>query len=200
MHVLYEHHKAKVGTDSNGNPIFSAVATDLILTTTYPGVPGICWYLKPEKASAELILRLLKEMVNTQSRDYNPKTYVWSFLGNIGKCTVDDLQHILQKTKIEFISVTRLAEQAEAHFFEEEKSKVEESPEKFFYNWGKGTASAPLTKELVSSRLAELLEVPIESITRKAYLKACLLYHPDRNNGDGSKMSELNMLWQVWNT
>ena len=27
------------------------------------------------------------------------------------------------------------------------------------------------------------------------YRKAAMIYHPDRNNGDGSKMSELNQIW-----
>lgn len=31
----------------------------------------------------------------------------------------------------------------------------------------------------------------------KAYRRAAMFYHPDRNNGDGSKMSELNSTWAI---
>lgn len=40
---------------------------------------------------------------------------------------------------------------------------------------------------------------PLEDMTldisKKIYRKAALALHPDRNNGDGSKMAELNIIW-----
>jgi len=53
--------------------------------------------------------------------------------------------------------------------------------------------------------LATLLGVPSfdaipsdKSAARSIYKKAALKLHPDRNNGDGSKMSELNRLWGAY--
>ena len=53
--------------------------------------------------------------------------------------------------------------------------------------------------------LATLLGVPSfddipsdKSAARSIYKKAALRHHPDRNNGDGSKMSELNRLWGAY--
>jgi len=83
---------------------------------------------------------------------------------------------------------------------------IEEKPyeqEKFFYE---ETLNAPtvVTKELIAAQLCLLLEVPSETLedsvmAKKAYRSAALKYHPDRNNGDGSRMSELNSLWSSYN-
>ena len=36
-------------------------------------------------------------------------------------------------------------------------------------------------------------------VDKKSYRMKALALHPDRNGGDGAKMSELNMYWQVYN-
>jgi hypothetical protein len=72
----------------------------------------------------------------------------------------------------------------------------------FFYN------TTPVktveSKESLQQKLAALLQIPISILTdpiaaKRAYRTTALKLHPDRNNGDGSKMSELNLLWSLWN-
>jgi hypothetical protein len=69
-------------------------------------------------------------------------------------------------------------------------------PEDFFYNYGKPIAQAAMTKETLEQKLKQLMG---ETLDKSSYRRAALKYHPDRNNGDGTKMSELNMLWSVYN-
>ena len=78
--------------------------------------------------------------------------------------------------------------------------------EDFFYT---PQAAAPtLTKESVSVRLAtifnltefEFVKITDETQLKRLYRQAALRLHPDRNGGEASQMSELNMLWNVYNS
>jgi hypothetical protein len=102
--------------------------------------------------------------------------------------------------KIGLVLVEDLAAQAMNHKVDlSAKPKPKMSAEEFFYNHAAPAAQPEMTKESISSQLAELIGVSIDAIDKKTYRQAALRYHPDRNNGDGSKMSTLNMLWRVWN-
>ena len=70
------------------------------------------------------------------------------------------------------------------------------SAEEFFYNRGVSAAVPALDREQVQVKLKVLLAT--DTVDKKSYRAAALKYHPDRNHGDGAKMSELNMLWQLW--
>ena len=69
--------------------------------------------------------------------------------------------------------------------------------EDFFYNHGKISSTPTLSKETVAERLKTLIGG--DTLDKSAYRKAALRFHPDRNQGDGTRMSELNMLWQIYN-
>jgi hypothetical protein len=81
-------------------------------------------------------------------------------------------------------------------------NRTKEKPiaeEDFFYS-----ASQPIAQSQFKASVEEVLVVLFgvsilptskEELT-KLYRKAALKYHPDRNAGDSSKMSELNVAWQ----
>jgi len=77
-------------------------------------------------------------------------------------------------------------------------------PEDFFYeNQGK-VASATISREDLANQLLEMLGITAEELAdtnkaKKAYRRQALMLHPDRNHGDGSKMSELNSIWSAYN-
>ena len=82
--------------------------------------------------------------------------------------------------------------------------------EDFFYTYGQPVAGTTLSKDSIAAKLQVLLIEAFDGtesidLTKasaidlvKLYRKAALKLHPDRNNGDGSKMSELNMYWQLY--
>ena len=83
----------------------------------------------------------------------------------------------------------------------EEQQKIKAG--KFFYE---EVLNAPVvvTREMLQAQLCKLMEVQVVTLqdavlAKKAYRAAALKLHPDRNNGDGSKMSELNSLWSQYN-
>jgi len=67
----------------------------------------------------------------------------------------------------------------------------------FFYQQVPVAATPTLTKEQVAAKLRLILGT--DTVDKSSYRRAALRLHPDRNNGDGKPMSELNMLWQVYN-
>jgi len=96
----------------------------------------------------------------------------------------------------------------EAILFNPDAAKYAEVPkaEDFFYEQPVGnfeSSSDTLTLQQLEEKLQEMLGVSswsglCESDLKKMYRKAAMKYHPDRNNGDSSKMSELNYYWQEY--
>jgi DnaJ domain len=75
-------------------------------------------------------------------------------------------------------------------------------PEDFFYSPQQPQSTGTLTSQALETRLSEFLEIsdlhdPDIDI-KKLYRRAALKFHPDRNNGDATKMTELNYLYQQW--
>ena len=193
MYLFYQHHK-----DQDGK----VVLTELKLSSYHNGW-GIRFKNAYENALFELTRPLLK-LPHPLTRLYDDKTSVWSFLGAVG---VGVLQNIEKTVKpmgnLNLVEVEDLQFIATQSTFTPKLKKPVVNHEDFFYNH---TSSAPqLSKESVSTQLAQILEVPQEILAKtangelkKLYRKAAMRLHPDRNNGDGSQMSELNMLWSVY--
>lgn len=79
------------------------------------------------------------------------------------------------------------------------KQKAAPAAEEFFYHYSQPTTTrASLSLDDLVSKITQLiLDAGIsETDLSVAYKKAVRKLHPDVNNGDGSRMSELNMYWQ----
>lgn len=80
--------------------------------------------------------------------------------------------------------------------------KATANPEDFFYNF---TDSTPqVSKDTLATQLVKMLGITPQDLAdanllKKAYRRKALELHPDRNNGDGSQMSELNSVWSAYN-
>lgn len=75
--------------------------------------------------------------------------------------------------------------------------------EDFFYNQGTATPVVE-SKDSLAAKLISMLGITAQDLAdsgllKKAYRKKALEWHPDRNQGDGSKMSELNAVWSAYN-
>lgn len=77
-------------------------------------------------------------------------------------------------------------------------------PEDFFYeqppvNQNSIRPTAELSLKDIELKLIEFFAVPdLTGDLKKLYRRAAMKYHPDLNNGDSTKMSELNWLWQEY--
>jgi len=186
MYVYYEHHK-----DASGK----IVLTELVLSSSGTGRLAISFFDKIENMIFEICKLTLKHAPVAQ-RSYDPATNVWSYFDEWGQFTLDRLVTVTDSIaqKVTLIEVQDLVAQAVNKRISLSSKRVR--PEDFFYNYGKPVAQAAMTKETVAQRLKQLMG---DTLDKSSYRRAALKYHPDRNNGDGSKMSELNMLWSVYN-
>ena len=192
MYLLYEHLK-----DSDG----VLLATDMLLSTKYPGHPGV-WLKQLSVADSVLFLTIKDKVfkaVPTAQRSYDPETFIWTFMAGVGAQvykTIKDSKLLELGLKIQ--KVERLAEQVKAVRIEKPLLSVPIDPADFFYTPEAPAPSGP-TKEQSAQRLAEIFSCSEAEISRKHYLRAALRLHPDRNNGEAEGMTELNFLWQVYN-
>ena len=183
MYIYYTMHK-----DGHGK----LVLTELKLTSVYSKWQ-IYWKAPLEDALFKIINPLLK-MPPISIYSYDPQLKIWSYMDQWG---ADVLSKIKATTAplggVICVEVPDLAAIALDYIFDVSKIKQTIRPEDFFYQQAPVSTPA-LTKEQVAQKLLAL------GVTdKKSYRQAALKYHPDRNNGDGSQMSELNMLWQVYN-
>lgn len=197
MYVFFEHHKDATG---------KVLATDLIWSSYKTGT-GIFW--NKDRALHDFILQVAKTP-RLSERSFNTTTKVWSYFGTAGPLIVAQIKALMTTagliSKFEFIEIQNLSEQLENGGIREKTEKYD--PENFYYN-----KNAPATKSLstgqIKQKLAAMFNITVEEFDKiekeqndtikKWYRKAALNYHPDRNGGDGSKMSELNMYWRMYN-
>jgi hypothetical protein len=186
MYVYYEHHK-----DASGK----IVLTELVLSSWGNGKLAISFLSKTENMIFEICKLALKHAPVAQ-RSYDPATCVWSYFDEWGQFTLDRLVTVTDSIahKVALIEVQDLAAQAVNKRISLSAKRVR--PEDFFYNYGKPVAQAVMTKETLEQKLKSFMG---ETLDKSSYHRAALKYHPDRNNGDGTKMSELNSLWSVYN-
>lgn len=186
MYVYYEHHK-----DADGK----IVLTELLISSWGNGKLAINFSSAAENMIFEICKLTLKHAPVAQ-RSFDPATNVWSYFDEWGQFTLMRLVSVTDSIaqKITLIEIQDLAAQAVNKRINLSAKHVR--PEDFFYNYGKPVAQAVMTKETLEQKLKSLMG---ETLDKSSYRRAALKYHPDRNNGDGSKMSELNSLWSVYN-
>lgn len=208
MYVYYEEF-----TDSTG-----AISLIEIVLSSYGSNTQINWKDPREKAAMDIINAYLKS-VPADKRSYDATSHIWSFLGSTGVAVIQAMNAginggLLQRTSVH--KITDLQDKAsKGQLSRKDKPKksinapeveIKFNEEEFFYN-----TQPPTEKKLVGEALWEalgdMLGIPMEEVKsgdartlKKAYFRAAMKYHPDRNNGDGSKMSELNMLWGIYNS
>jgi hypothetical protein len=195
MYLLYEHHFNADG---------SVAATDMMLSSSYPGKPWVNWRSASDKAIFEYSKIVFKN-IHIQNRNYDPATNVWTFFSDNGKKVYEDLKASpIVGVGLKIERVENLADQAAAKYIAKPTISSWNSAD-FFYNPQGVVQSTGPTKDQIVVKLATLLGIPendLESLTlldlKKPYRRAALALHPDRNGGDASQMTELNYLWQQW--
>lgn len=190
MFVFFEHHK-----DEHG----SVLATEVV-ASSYKDRPGIFW------RKDEIPMKLLTGLFKTpplEQRMYDQDLKTWTYIGDAGKHLLEVVQESFEKLKVDvtFFETEDLADQIRAGKFTAAK---EIDPKNFFYNRATLNATPALTKELATAKLAAIFhvsefELSDKMAVKRLYRAKAMEFHPDRNQGDGSKMSELNMYWQVYN-
>jgi hypothetical protein len=187
MYVYYEHLKDATG---------KIVLTELRLSSKGDGSLWINIKNSMENLRFKLCVPVLKQP-DSSLRTFDETTKVWSYTGNVGAVVLSALKAVCASVGgITEVAVEDLAEQCRSGCIRFDSRKKAQKAEDFFYNHGVPASSPTLTKEQITAKLQEMLGSVID---KSAYRKAAVRFHPDRNNGDGSKMSELNMLWQMYN-
>lgn len=175
------------------------------------------WKNKQEKATLEFCTHLFKQ-VPVANWTFSDLTKVWTFIGYTGDVIITGLhsmktQGMLANCEIKLITdlsakvvVSRLDKRDLV-----EKVIPQGQPkytvDDFFYNPHATASVEGLSGQALVTKISVLLGVSVEFLNtetddsklKKLYRQAALRLHPDRNNGDGSKMSELNMLWNLFN-
>jgi len=197
MYVFLEHHRdAETG---------KVVTTDVVASSHRNGV-GIYW--KTDRDLLEFLAKLFKTPA-IKDRMYDDATKVWTYLGDEGW----KLLQVIQKTlkdwpmfRVEFVEIENLLEQIKAGGIRPTTRQSAYDPATFFYQKEQKFRSPTLTKDYAAEKIAGIFQIPLEDFkaldkdsAKSAYRRAAIRLHPDRNNGDGTLMSELNMLWGVYN-
>jgi hypothetical protein len=177
----------------------------MLMTSYYPGRPRINFKDNMEKALFSFIKDDGLKGIELKDRIFDPTTNIWSFLNGKGKVVYDFiLANVLTQKTVRLKRIQGLADQVRAGYVAE--LRIESfSSEDFFYNKEGALTSTAISKEQILEKLCALLLVPKDTFEiasvrnqKQFYRVAAMRLHPDRNNGDATQMSELNMHWQLY--
>lgn len=138
-------------------------------------------YKKYQWDSVKGIIDVIKVLIPASDREYNPSSKEWTIL----ETSWPKLQDIIKAARF--------------NITEEKVLRAED----FHYDYSMPTSTV-VSKDTLAAQLIKLLEIDKEDLTdaiktKKAYRRKALEWHPDRNNGDGTRMSELNSIWNQYN-
>lgn len=195
MYAYFEHQR-----DASGK----ITLTEICLSSHGNGTLKIDFFSNTEEMLFELAKSILK-YPPVAMRSYDGRNNVWAYFEDWGEQVLQKLSTVLTSLgPFRQLEVENLAAQAMNHHVSFAR-KPQVRPEDFFYSQAAPAPSA-LTKETVLKKLSLLLQIDTATLAtaepgalKKLYRTAALRLHPDRNNGNGAAMSELNMLWSVYN-
>jgi hypothetical protein len=170
------------------------------------------WGNRLDKQATEFIIFNFKQ-IPISNRMMDDKTKIWSVIGATGDIMLAHFESFVTQGILKRVIIVEikdnLQERLEAGRLDKPlRKQVDElkfKEEDFFY--AAPAQDSGYSRNEVARRLSSLIgidEIKLEYLLQEGelkshYRKAALRLHPDRNNGDGSKMSELNMLWSIFN-
>ena len=175
----------------------------------------IDWKNKRVSATANFITSFFKN-VSVANRSMDDSTYLWTFLGSSGPIVIEHIKSMISQGLLENSeakAVTDILERIKRNRLDLDPNLVKSGKnhevkfkeEDFFYK-PEPSSNGPSGEQLYSS-LAAILEVSVDFIKtaspdnlKRSYRKAALKHHPDRNNGNDKMMTELNYLWNIFNS
>lgn len=136
-------------------------------------------YGKNSWKQVEAMIILIKQ-IPVSDREYNPATKEWTIL------------------ETSWPRVKQMFDAARFHVSTEKVVRAED------FHYEQPAAPTIVPKATLQQQLQQLLGLSASEMTdsnavKKAYRRKALEWHPDRNNGDGTKMSELNSIWSAYN-
>ena len=210
MYVYYEIFPEDTSVGKKvGDVGYIPQVTEVVLSSNGSG-NIVNWKNNKDKAMTDMLRSLFKQ-VPLAERTYDETSRIWTFIGFRGQVIIEGIKSMITQgllNSVELKEIEDLEEKVKTDSLDRKKShKVDEkkfNDEDFFYN--KVTTTQPLAGAVLLEKLAPLLGVTTDYLTnesdnaklKKLYRRAALDMHPDRNNGDGSRMSELNMLWNIF--
>ena len=193
MYAYYEHHR-----DAKNK----VVLTQLRLSSYKNGSLEIHFYNKDESTLFDTLKGALK-WPPISNYSYEPKLYIWSYFGSYGVAGSYG-EEVLKKIEALHAALGRPFRSFAVEDLEAQCSygridmnkKPKMSAEEFFYNHGQPASTPELTREQVAAKFREVTGFVV--MDKKSYRQAARIFHPDLNSGNAAKMSEINMLWQMW--
>lgn len=176
---------------------------------------------KQEFELVKLLITLIKQQIPSSQRNYEPTEKIWmipaikraeyeALFASTHNYTWNKvpslLDYIITSKRDYDQSISSAHRQREFEYMKQQGIKAE-SAEDFYHQFKEPQVKiSSMSIDDVMSKLINLypdgnqlfITSKDSKLAKKFYLRAALALHPDRNNGDGSKMSELNMLWQEY--